>query len=154
MFFFSGQQIFIQLNQFIYEIYISHLHLMDSVLLNSLVWASETEKFNKNLCCLLSTLTSIRVEALLTICECVEGFASNIQSSEGRTLGLGGPPAGQSSLKGRRPITDHSKGLPLHRDDLTSLGFWGVGVRLGNWPLKETQISRCLETMNKGVTWQ
>lgn len=70
---------------------------------------------------------------MLTICECVERFASNVQSGKGRALGLGGSPAGQCSLKSWRPVADHSKGLPLYRDDLTSLGFWGVGVGLGNW---------------------
>lgn len=70
---------------------------------------------------------------LPTICECVEGFPCDIQSSEGRALGLGGAPAGQGSLQGRRPITDHSEGLPLHRDDLTSFWLRRVGVRLGHW---------------------
>lgn len=69
----------------------------------------------------------------LTICECIEGFAGDIQSSESRALGLRGPPAGQGSLQGRRPVTDHSEGLALHRDDLTSLWLRGVGVRLGHW---------------------
>lgn len=69
---------------------------------------------------------------LLAICECVEGFASDIQSSEGRALGLGGPPAGQGSLQGRGPVADHSEGLPLYWDDLTSLWLGGVGVRLGH----------------------
>lgn len=49
---------------------------------------------------LMSTLniSTVWVKELLTICEGVEGFASDIQSSEGRALGLGGPPAGQGSL--------------------------------------------------------
>lgn len=77
---------------------------------------------------------------LLTICECVEGFASDVQSSEGRALGLGGPPTCQGSLQGRRPVTDHSKGLPLHWDDLTSLWLRGVGVRLGHWTTGEVRM--------------
>lgn len=81
---------------------------------------------------------------LLTICECVEGFAGDVQSCEGRALGLGGPPAGQSGLQGRRPVTDHSEGLPLHRDDLTSLWLGGVGVRLGHWITTRAQMRRKL----------
>lgn len=95
------------------------------------------------------------MEVFLTICECVEGFASDIQSSEGRTLSLGSPPAGQSSLQGRRPVADHSKGLPLYGDDLTSLRLWGVGIRLGNCADTETQLSKYLEdTTNKLVPLQ
>lgn len=77
---------------------------------------------------------------LLTICKCVERFARDIQSREGRALGLGGPPAGQGSLQGRRPVTDDTKGLPFHRDDLTSLWLWGVGVRLGHWTTKVNKM--------------
>lgn len=77
---------------------------------------------------------------LLTISERVEGFAGNIQRSEGRALGLGGPPSGQGSLQGRGPVTDNSEGLPLHWDDLTSLWLWGVGVRLGHWTITEVII--------------
>lgn len=76
----------------------------------------------------------------LTICECVEGFAGDIQSSESRALGLRGPPAGQGSLQGRRPVTDHAEGLALHRNDLTSLWLRGVGVRLGYCTTIEVQI--------------
>lgn len=80
----------------------------------------------------------------LTVCECVKGFSSDIQSSEGRALGLGGPPAGQGSLQSRRPVTDDTERLPLHWDDLTPLRLRCVGVWLGNWITKEAWMcQRC-----------
>lgn len=68
----------------------------------------------------------------LTVCEGVEGFPRDIQNCKSWALGLRGPPAGQGSLKGRGPVTDHSQGLPLYWDDLSSLWLGGVGVRLGH----------------------
>lgn len=102
---------------------------MQKIYLTFIEW---TQQYRHPYLCSKSTLIFLRGNVSLTICECVEWFASDVQGSEGRALGLSGPPAGKGSLQGRRPVTDHPKGLPLHWDDLTSLRLRGVGVRLGN----------------------
>lgn len=99
-------------------------------------------------------------EVFPTICECVEGFASDVQGSQGWALGLSGPPAGQCSLQGWGPVTDHPQGLPLHWDDLTALRLRGVGVWLGHWTTgqggrwKKTVTRSDKESCNPAVTLQ
>lgn len=78
----------------------------------------------------MSSASSIRLRP--TVCERVEGFASDVQGSECQALGLRGPPAGQGGLQGGGPVADHSQGLALHWDDLTALWFGGVGIWLGH----------------------
>lgn len=68
----------------------------------------------------------------LTISQRVERFASDVKSREGGALPLSGPPTGQRSLQSWGPVTDHAQRLPFNWDDLPTLRFRCVGVRLGH----------------------
>lgn len=68
----------------------------------------------------------------LTVSQRVERFAGDVKGSEGGALPLSGPPTGQRSLQSGGPVTDHPQRLPFNWDDLPTLWFWRVGVRLGH----------------------